>query len=426
MDGSSHTSVNINGPIRDQLFIISNEAFVRKLSTCCLHYFPHLLKPRRTIRVTDTSIISTSSDIIRKTSQWAKKLMNRVIGRGESGDTFTTMDDNKHLVNTSSMSRGLAKGGGHVEHAHVTHARTTPFNRDYVNLFCTFIASFLSSRDNMYSDKMCIMMLNTLAFSTSCCIALWEYIEEEGTLSSLSSDDLVAGECRGFLSVLGVWAATYSHLLLVLDDIELYEKHYPLSLSDIERIVVLMKETLYPIYRDDLLAKCSPFGKWLLLVITKLLRDLYDRNSKRLLACDESWIWKGHTSSNIADILLYIPFTIPLMNRLKIFQNEANIERRKWQDDQPSYKVSIRRTNIFQDSVEALGRAGFNWKKKISVTFITPDGREEAGIDIGGVFKELWTSLAAIVFDPSYGLFISTDDNLIFPNPSAKLIVGEV
>lgn len=37
--------------------------------------------------------------------------------------------------------------------------------------------------------------------------------------------------------------------------------------------------------------------------------------------------------------------------------------------------------------------------------FVNQFGAVEAGIDAGGLFKEFWTQLSGIAFDPSYGLF---------------------
>ena len=47
------------------------------------------------------------------------------------------------------------------------------------------------------------------------------------------------------------------------------------------------------------------------------------------------------------------------------------------------------------------------------------------GIDIGGLFKDFLSDLSARVFDPSYGLFSITSDNLLYPNPSAILLYPE-
>jgi hypothetical protein len=47
------------------------------------------------------------------------------------------------------------------------------------------------------------------------------------------------------------------------------------------------------------------------------------------------------------------------------------------------------------------------------------------GTDLGGLFKDFLTDLSARVFDPSYGLFLVTSDNLLYPNPSAILLYPE-
>ena len=85
--------------------------------------------------------------------------------------------------------------------------------------------------------------------------------------------------------------------------------------------------------------------------------------------------------------------------------------------------ISIR-SQIFHDGLEHFSKPGLNYKNRFSVTFIAPDGREEVGIDVGGVFKEFWTTLSSVVFDVSYGLFVMNNDNLIYTNPNAGAIVG--
>ena len=42
-------------------------------------------------------------------------------------------------------------------------------------------------------------------------------------------------------------------------------------------------------------------------------------------------------------------------------------------------------------------------------------GGVESGIDAGGLFKDFWTKLSAIVFNPHYGLFTTTThDNTMY------------
>jgi ubiquitin-protein ligase E3 C len=51
------------------------------------------------------------------------------------------------------------------------------------------------------------------------------------------------------------------------------------------------------------------------------------------------------------------------------------------------------------------------------VTLWTDDLNSRAGIDGGGVFKEFLTSLAKEVFDTDRGLWLSTKQHELYPNP---------
>lgn len=58
------------------------------------------------------------------------------------------------------------------------------------------------------------------------------------------------------------------------------------------------------------------------------------------------------------------------------------------------------------------------------IIFIDDFGEKEKGIDSGGLFKEYFTSLSKIVFNPNYGLFSVTETQLLYPNPNVKNILG--
>lgn len=49
-----------------------------------------------------------------------------------------------------------------------------------------------------------------------------------------------------------------------------------------------------------------------------------------------------------------------------------------------------------------------------------------AGIDGGGVFKEFLTSLAKEVFDSDRGLWLSTKQHELYPNPHAYATDGMI
>lgn len=48
---------------------------------------------------------------------------------------------------------------------------------------------------------------------------------------------------------------------------------------------------------------------------------------------------------------------------------------------------------------------------------INAQGLDEAGIDGGGIFREFMSQLVKQAFDPSYGFFKTTSEQLLYPNP---------
>ena len=57
------------------------------------------------------------------------------------------------------------------------------------------------------------------------------------------------------------------------------------------------------------------------------------------------------------------------------------------------------------------------------VTFVNAQGLAEAGLDHGGLMKELLEQVVASGTQPEYGLFASTEDTgLLYPNPTAEAI----
>ena len=63
-------------------------------------------------------------------------------------------------------------------------------------------------------------------------------------------------------------------------------------------------------------------------------------------------------------------------------------------------------------------------RSRLYVVFVNAAGQEESGIDAGGLFKEFWTQLSAVAFDPQYGLFAVSEDELLYPNPSSEAVHG--
>ena len=124
-------------------------------------------------------------------------------------------------------------------------------------------------------------------------------------------------------------------------------------------------------------------------------------------------------------ILRSMPWAVPFEDRLLLFQHIIQMDRNVCQDGgdvNSAVRVRVRRSQIFQDTHTKLNQPGV-LKKRIYVVFVNPlTGEDEKGIDAGGLFKELWTTLSNVAFDPNYGLWAITPSQLMYPSSTSNLI----
>ncbi|GAA5951470.1 hypothetical protein JCM3765_005944 [Sporobolomyces pararoseus] len=122
-------------------------------------------------------------------------------------------------------------------------------------------------------------------------------------------------------------------------------------------------------------------------------------------------------------VLNNIPFVIPFETRVAIFRQFIETDLRKLTSDSDSYmprarhRAVVRRAHLAEDAYTHLNGLGSDLKKRIEIVFIDEHGLEESGIDGGGLFKELLTSLSKEVFDTNRGLWLTTKEQEIYPNP---------
>lgn len=83
------------------------------------------------------------------------------------------------------------------------------------------------------------------------------------------------------------------------------------------------------------------------------------------------------------------------------------------------YQRTLRRPPPIRDLtlylLHAPERQGPALKGRVFATFRNAAGAMEAGIDAGGLFKELLTDVAKATFDPERGLFSPTPDGFVYP-----------
>ncbi|XP_077480877.1 ubiquitin-protein ligase E3C isoform X1 [Stigmatopora argus] len=128
-------------------------------------------------------------------------------------------------------------------------------------------------------------------------------------------------------------------------------------------------------------------------------------------------------------ILTELPFVVPFEERVKIFQRLIFADKRDVQGDGPfsnGIVVTIRRNYIYEDAYDKLSPENEpDLKKRIRVHLLNAHGLDEAGIDGGGIFREFLNELLKSGFNPNQGVFKTTNEGLLYPNPAAETLVGD-
>ncbi|KAM6978093.1 ubiquitin-protein ligase E3C [Aplochiton taeniatus] len=128
-------------------------------------------------------------------------------------------------------------------------------------------------------------------------------------------------------------------------------------------------------------------------------------------------------------ILTELPFVVPFEERVKIFQRLIYADKRDVQGDGPfldGINVTIRRNYIYEDAYDKLSPENEpDLKKRIRVHLLNAHGLDEAGIDGGGIFREFLNELLKSGFNPNQGFFKTTNEGLLYPSPTAEMLVGD-
>eukprot|EP00127_Corallochytrium_limacisporum_P003073 Clim_evm2s146 gene=Clim_evmTU2s146 len=131
-------------------------------------------------------------------------------------------------------------------------------------------------------------------------------------------------------------------------------------------------------------------------------------------------------------LLKELPFVVPFHHRVAILKRLIE-EDKGLADPQRllnelrvvGLRMVVRRTNIYEDAFKALSKPDTDIKQRIQVTMVNEQGLEEAGLDGGGLFKEFLTEMLKEAFDPKRGLFVTTPNQELYPNPYFMDMVRE-
>ena len=337
-----------------------------------------------------------------------------------------------------------------------------------------------------FPEAFTLALLNTLCFSTQLVKATWCLIQShqstvkavqevlEGQIplrevsciprqgqtkkpvGSSATTGSSWGTNRG-AAVLYIFVAALAHTLIVTDDVEIHDFDRPLPLHQLRRVMKILKKLLHRACSLDLKVSSgtSPtyFGLALVSSSSRSFRDLYDRSSRRPLCLPKAWLEPGLLDKEISacsshadyvsllkaePVLRICPMLVSFKRRLSLFDKIIRSNREELQGVnssnpfhsnplKPARVAVITRGRILEDGLATMNHLGPRMRERIAVHYVNEAGVKETGIDAGGLFKEFWTDLCRIAFDPNYALFQVTEGagNCMYPSPMSKSAHGQ-
>ncbi|KAL3786367.1 hypothetical protein ACHAWO_005304 [Cyclotella atomus] len=281
-----------------------------------------------------------------------------------------------------------------------------------------------------------------------------EPIRSLNTRSIYNRNNRSLGECEGNIgaAVLLVFTTCLSHTLMVTDDVEIHDMEKPLPKHQLRRCILLLKKLLYraccldDVHELSINLVSDHLGLSLISRSSKVMNDLYSRSSRRLLCTPQFWTEDSLLESDLrrckshgdyirllsSPVCRICPFLVSFKRRLKLFERIVTTNRidiqgsNDFRNLKPGIMVKVMRGRVLEDGLIHLNNLGRNMRQRIVVNYLTQAGTKESGIDVGGLFKEFWTDLSNIAFDPNYALFRVTEGSasLMYPNPSSRLAHG--
>ncbi len=268
---------------------------------------------------------------------------------------------------------------------------------------------------------------------------LWTLLQSLGPLCGQKAFiDLLATNPKATspeFQALILFADCMSHLLTILDDIEMYEKQKPFALGHFVTLSTVINQFLFKaIWSNLILDTASPLFDSL----HGLLSILYRRDNRRPFTRQNHWLIRDIKAKELttemdkgrraAALLIHkMPHIIPHADRVVLFRRYISQDKSQvgvFQDASTgrSTLVTIHRSRIVEDGYRQLSiLSPRDLKSVIRVKFVNVQGLDEAGIDQDGVFKEFLEETIKKVFDPDLNLFCASSDERLYPSPTSHL-----
>eukprot|EP01025_Chloroclados_australasicus_P032672 TRINITY_DN33104_c0_g1_i6.p1 TRINITY_DN33104_c0_g1~~TRINITY_DN33104_c0_g1_i6.p1 ORF type:complete len:1059 (-),score=115.94 TRINITY_DN33104_c0_g1_i6:269-3109(-) len=277
------------------------------------------------------------------------------------------------------------------------------------------------------------------------------------------SDTKNSQDASNWIEVFGLCAKVLSTYVRSAFDDSFYEEQHIFRLEEIYRADApeagVLAALKFILVQNCWVQKMNYTAKFVasyetLKACTQLFIQLYERNSRREFCPREAFhsrtirLKKGVqegggfsrrqqlqdyqntlNDTRVQEVLKNAPFLIDFEERVKLFRSNVDKDRfaaRRMQQDfmdahgivRPNF-ITVRRNMILEDGFAQCDSLGQALKQQIRFRFVDEHGIEEAGVDGGGLCKDFLESLLMQAFNSEYGLFVSTSDNQLYPNPAS-------
>ncbi|CAN0879983.1 E3 ubiquitin-protein ligase UPL7 [Linum grandiflorum] len=229
--------------------------------------------------------------------------------------------------------------------------------------------------------------------------------------------------------LLHLFCATYSHMLLVLDDLDFYEKQVPFLLEQQRAIASALNTLVY----NSFVNNNSQHNRPLVDSAIRCLHLLYERDCRHQFCPPSLWLSPAKisrppiaiaartheimltnvrsddavTSPVLSSVVTVTPHIYPFEERVEMFREFVNRDkasrRMAGEVTEPgsrAVEIVVRRGHIVEDGFRQLNYLGPRLKSSIHVSFIGESGLAEAGLDYGGLSKEFLTDISKTAFSP--------------------------
>ncbi|KAG2382369.1 hypothetical protein C9374_005571 [Naegleria lovaniensis] len=331
------------------------------------------------------------------------------------------------------------------------------------------VSSELAFRIAIFKDfaKLFLYLMHEETKHTTLILGLLSYCTDNYSLIN-SMWSLIKGDLLDNVEILALFCKVYDNVLSFIDDEEFkskpftYEENINISgaLKPIAFELVWtaskssLKEdvcnVLTKIHNRDVRLKFCPFNHFIVdeassIDISKIAEFMYQGNDMtddeeprrdpyeyipirlhRVQALKEALSHKSSFKETQAfnktrELISKLPFMVPIHVRIRIFKEILTLDKDYCQQLQHFIEpIEIHRDRIFEDSYSKFyPLSALQLKGRIRVQF-----SGEAGIG-EGVMREYIFELCKLAYSTSYGLFKSTDDGHLYPNPYSHLIYPE-